>query len=389
MVMELSTKLPSFADLPARVKLDNKLWHGSFNERESSLHQLSPYVGKLKSGMVRVLLKMYSKPGDVVLDPFCGSGVVPLEAALAGRKAWANDLSDYAYTLTRAKLEAPGDEKVAMRRVKALLTKVEKLAPTKDVSHVPEWIREFYHPQTMQEIVVAFEELKATEDFFLTGCLLGIMHHVRPGFLSYPASHLVPYLRKAKYPPAEFPEMYAYRDLASRLTAKVERAYRRTHFSEYWNSRKYNITSVNSMELSIPDACVDSIISSPPYFGALDYARDNRLRLWFLGCDDWKQLDASLTASNKVYLPQMKHCVKEMHRVLKPGSYCVLVLGDVDRDGERKQTAEVIANLANEVTDNAFAIETIYDDIIPDERRSRRKTETTKFERILVMRKKK
>ena len=32
--------------------IDSSLWHGSFNGRESSLHQLSPYVGKLKSGMV-------------------------------------------------------------------------------------------------------------------------------------------------------------------------------------------------------------------------------------------------------------------------------------------------------------------------------------------------
>jgi len=32
-------------------------------------------------------------------------------------------------------------------------------------------------------------------------------------------------------------------------------------------------------------------------------------------------------------------------------------------------------------------VETIYDDCVPDERRSRRRTATTKFERILVMRK--
>jgi len=89
-------------------QLNARLWHGSFNARESSLQQLSPYVGKLKSGMVRVLLNLYSKPGDKVLDPFSGSGVVPLEAVLANRKAFANDLSPYAYTLTRGKLETPG-----------------------------------------------------------------------------------------------------------------------------------------------------------------------------------------------------------------------------------------------------------------------------------------
>ena len=56
--------------------------------------------------------------------------------------------------------------------------------------------------------------------------------------------------------------------------------------------------------------------------------------------------------------------------------------------GSLKRTAEILADLANEVTGNGFKIDQIYDDIIPDERRSRRRTETTKFERILVMRKK-
>src|SRR5438270_8511863 len=102
-----------FDDIETGEHLDATLWHGSFNGRESTLQQLSPYVGKLKSGMVHILIQRYSKPGDVVLDPFSGSGVVPLEAVLAGREAWANDLSTYAYVLTRGKLETPGRETVA------------------------------------------------------------------------------------------------------------------------------------------------------------------------------------------------------------------------------------------------------------------------------------
>jgi DNA modification methylase len=133
---------------------------------------------------------------------------------------------------------------------------------------------------------------------------------------------------------------------------------------------------------------VDAVISSPPYFGALDYARDNRLRLWFLGCKDWRELDASLTANRKVYLPQMRVCLQEIFRVLKPEGYCVLVLGDVDRNGKIRRTAEILADLAVDATAGGFVVETIYDDRIPDKRRSRRKTRTTKFERILVMQKK-
>ena len=119
----------------------------------------------------------------------------------------------------------------------------------------------------------------------------------------------------------EFPEMYEYRDLRSRLLAKVERAYRRAKMPLAWNERQYQVWQVNSMELPIENGTVDAIVSSPPYFGALDYARDNRLRLWFLGCEDWKELDNSLTANQKVYIPQMSLCLQEMCRVLRTGGY--------------------------------------------------------------------
>lgn len=377
-----------FEEAQVITQLDAQLWHGSFNGRESTLQQLSPYVGKMKSGMARVLVNLYSHPGDTVLDPFSGSGVVPLEAALAGRRAWANDLSPYAYTLTRGKLETPGDETVAAQRAKALVEVVKRQAVSIDLSSVPEWVLEFYHPDTLREILAAFRYLREHEDYFLTACLLGILHHVRPGFLSYPASHLVPYLRKTKYPPDTFPQMYTYRDLYSRLLAKVKRAYRRAMLPADWDQRRYQVWQTNSMSLPIDNETVDAIISSPPYFGALDYARDNRLRLWFLGCQDWRELDASLTANSKIYLPQMSACLKEMNRALKPNGSCVLVLGDVERDGETRQTAEILARLAHKVTLGRFVVDTIYDDRIPDERRSRRKTQTTEFERILVMHKK-
>jgi SAM-dependent methyltransferase len=368
-------------------KLDSRLWQGSFNGRESTLQQLSPYVGKMKSGMARALIESYSRYGETVLDPFCGSGVVPFEAALLGRHALANDLSPYAYILTKGKLEAPLSEREALKRAETLVDQVDLIKPSIDIDSIPLWVKEFFHSETLREIVAAFSILNENKDHFLMACLMGILHHVRPGFLSYPASHLVPYLRKSKYPPEDFPEMYAYRDLRSRLLAKVRRAYKRSLLSPDWSNRQYQVWNTNSMSLPIEDDSIDAIVSSPPYFGALDYARDNRLRLWFLGCTEWKELDASLTASKKVYLPQMATCLREMDRVLRPKGHCVLVLGDVERDGVLKRTAEILGDLAVETTRGSFTIESIYDDYIPDERRSRRCTRTTKFERILIMRK--
>ncbi|MCL5026101.1 MAG: site-specific DNA-methyltransferase [Chloroflexi bacterium] len=368
-------------------ELDPQLWAGSFNGKESSLHQLAPYVGKLKSGMVRVLICKYTKPGDTVLDPFCGSGVVPLECILTGRHAVANDLSPYAYVVTRGKLSAPRSKAEALRRATMLSGEAEARSKYMDLTIVPDWVRRFFHPNTLSEILAAVEILKEWEDDFLLACLLGILHHVRPGFLSYPASHLTPYLRTRKYPPEQFPAMYAYRDLRSRLLAKVARAYRRSLFSDTMNTVRWQVFQRNAMSLPLESESIDAVISSPPYFGALDYARDNRLRLWFLGVSSWKELDRALTANDSVYLPQMNACLSEMFRVLKRGGRCVLVLGDVERNGKSRPTAEIISELALEATGGQLQTKGIWTDEVPDIRRSRRATKTTKYERIVYMEK--
>lgn len=370
-----------------RIELDARLWCGSFNAKESSLHQLAPYVGKLKSGMVRVLIELYSRPGDVVLDPFCGAGVVPLECVITGRHTIANDLSPYAYTITRGKLSAPLTKQVALKEAEDALAEIESRVHAANIDSIPDWVQKFFHPETLKEVVTAFQVLKERQNYFLTACLLGILHHVRPGFLSYPASHLTPYLRLKKYPPEQFPEMYSYRDLRSRLLAKVSRAYRRTGFMRLKSQMTWRILQENTMNLSLPSHSIDAIISSPPYFGALDYARDNRLRLWFLGVSNWRELDHSLTANDKVYVEQMRQCLRQMDRVLKDEGYCVLVLGDVERNGVRKNTAQIISDLAQEVSDGRLVQRLTYTDEIPDVRRSRRQTQTTKYERILVIQK--
>lgn len=362
------------------------VWEGSFNGRECSLHQLAPYVGKLKSGMVLALLQEFSRPGDLVLDPFAGSGVVPLEALIHNRRAYANDLSEYAYAVTLGKLAAPGSHLEARAQTERVLDYSCAHAGDFALSQCPDWVREFFHPRTLAETLAAFEACNRMGLHFVRACLLGILHHVRPGFLSFPASHLTPYLRTKRYPPSIYPHMYQYRELASRLRAKVDRAYRRPP-PRAWSESEYRVDKANAMSLPYDSESVDCIISSPPYFGALDYARDNRLRLWFLGVEDWRDLDRRLTASERTYIPQMRRCLHEMHRVLRPGRHCVLVLGDVERDGRKRETAEIISREAYDVTSGGLQTEQIVADAIPDERRSRRGTATTKQEKILVLRK--
>jgi hypothetical protein len=201
-------------------------WQEPCANAECSLHQLSPYIGKVKSSIAGELVEQYSQKGDLVVDPFAGAGTIPLEAAIRGRRAFAADISPYARILCHAKLHPPPSLGAALRAAERALVEARDL-PEPDLRSVPQWVRRFFHPDTLREAVQLAGVGRRPGNEFVMANFLGILHHQRPGFLSFPSSHLVPYLRDKKYPRGKFPEMYSYRELRPRLIAKIRRSYKR------------------------------------------------------------------------------------------------------------------------------------------------------------------
>ena len=279
----------SYQSLIRQPELAPPEWQVSCLHSESTLHQLSPYIGKLKSSIARDLIAEYSKKGDVVADVFCGSGTVPLESVQMERRAFAADASLYAITLTKGKLGAPSGLDEAYAALDSAL--VAARAYQVDLSRVPKWVRDFYHTETLRETLKLLAVLRKRRHHFLLACLLGISHHQRPGFLSFPSSHLVPYLRSNKFPRDDYPEMYEYRSVEPRIRAKVVRALKRHEKID--TSLVVGIRR-STVELLTPPRAVNCFITSPPYMNALDYGRDNRLRNWFLSGNIQDRIDTRL-----------------------------------------------------------------------------------------------
>jgi DNA modification methylase/transcriptional regulator with XRE-family HTH domain len=68
--------------------------------RSSAFYLAHSYHTKVPPEAIRPFIEHYTRTGDVVLDPFCGSGMTGVAAALAQRRAILNDLSPAAIHLS-------------------------------------------------------------------------------------------------------------------------------------------------------------------------------------------------------------------------------------------------------------------------------------------------
>lgn len=92
-------------------------------EKQKQWHwRIHPYFTKQASNVVREYIRNFSKEGDVILDPFCGTGVTLIEALTLKRRAIGIDLSPLATFITRETCVAP----VNLERFEKEFQKIEK-----------------------------------------------------------------------------------------------------------------------------------------------------------------------------------------------------------------------------------------------------------------------
>ncbi len=65
-------------------------------DEKNAVYSYHPYHTKVPPAIIRTLLEHYTKPGDTVLDIFCGSGMTGVAAREIGRNAILSDLSPIA-----------------------------------------------------------------------------------------------------------------------------------------------------------------------------------------------------------------------------------------------------------------------------------------------------
>ncbi len=134
-------------------------------------HGLHPYPARMIPQLAGRLLDRYASKGSVVLDPFCGSGTVLVEARLRGVNSVGFDINPLACLIASVKSTPLNPDRVRKhwRRLKSSIE--EEITQLRfrqlDVS-VPDFsgtnLEYWYKPETMEELTVIRSQLEVIDD---------------------------------------------------------------------------------------------------------------------------------------------------------------------------------------------------------------------------------
>ncbi|MFQ5638997.1 MAG: DNA methylase, partial [bacterium] len=295
----------------------------------NGLHSICSYQGKLKPGIAHFLVKYFTTKEMAVLDPLCGVGTIPLEAALQCRIAFGNDLSLLAYSNTLAKI-GNRSRKACFALIERLREFLEHNSP-KDSEieaidiNFNKNLKEYYHPATLKEILSARkffsnQQIETPNEALIFASLLHILHGNRPYALSRTSHPITPFAPKGDF---------IYKSLIHKLREKVRRVLA-TDIPESFKAGVAIWDDFENLDKHIQPCSIDAVITSPPFYDSTRFYLANWIRMWFSG---WDKQDFNIKKGEFLETKQVKTIkiyevfFEKCSSLLKPNGSMVLHLG--------------------------------------------------------------
>ncbi len=352
-------------------------------------HPMCSYLASFPAALAHAFVARYTRPGDVVFDPFAGRGTVPLQACAEGRIGVGNDLNPLAHVLTAAKVDPPTDRELearlsglrldwsleaaawielAGRVTGGAVTPVlvpatgSRSAPDRGCEPVPPEVAIAFHPGTLGQLLFVRSRLDLADrpDRFVAAALAGILHGKRPGYLSELMPNtfsMAPRYVRDFAARTEFaaPE----RDLFALLGAKLRRLARDGRPSGpgialLGDARDAGARAHATLSERALPGRARLVLTSPPYLRVLKYGYYNWLRTWFLGFSA-AAIDATLDDAHRrePYAVFLREVLAGLRPALADDAVVALVLGDVEAERGRAAPDGLAIGLADEAWEGA------------------------------------
>jgi hypothetical protein len=405
LALQLPSELPHLAIEP-EWKDQQRLWGHSF-------HPMCSYLASFPAGLVHAFIARYTRPGDVVLDPFSGRGTTPLQACAEGRVGAGNDLSPFAQILTAAKVDPPTKADVRTRVASLRLAWAASAAewnaladrivaspgspeiavpgpgsrliaepahpgskpsgrsrgisgsvPIRPDSTVPAEVALAFHPRTLAQLLYLRAGLDPDDrtDRFILATLTGILHGksasylsaVMPNTFSMAPRYVRDFVERTGFRSPE-------RDTFTLLDDKLRRLYRQPlpatrGIALLGDARDAGVRFREALRARGLPERARLVVTSPPYLRVVKYGYYNWLRLWLLGYDASAIDDLLDDAHHRdAYLVFMQEVLRGLRSALADDAVIALVIGDVEMDRGRPANGGI--GLAESVWELAAAPE--------------------------------
>ena len=273
-------------------------------------HWIYPYKGKFHPQMIRALLNIIGlKEGDTVFEPFSGSGTTALEAQLLGINFIGIDISPLCVLQGKVKTKSIYAIDEIIRLKNELISKIKPSL--------------FNQEQNFYKVLEHIEN-ENIRDFYALARLLAVSDNSRRGRVFEQSFiknlHLM------------IDSVKDYKEIAEKLHLKLG---------------DVNLNVGDSRQIYLSDNSVDGIITSPPYSIALDYVENDAHSLEDMGykLDEVREQFIGVRGKGKerveLYNSDIMSSYREMYRVLKPGKYAVIVIGNATYQAQEVKTVEL------------------------------------------------
>lgn len=322
------------------------------------VHGFHTYPARLHPDTAARLVAAFVPVGGTVLDPFCGSGTVLVEALLLGRRPTGVDLNPLAARLAQAKTRPRSPEElerlVAAARDCAASADERRKAKAGATRRFPSEDVQLFEPHVLLELDSLRAKVEATDeparaDLWLVLSSILIKLSRKRGDTS---TKVLSRRTAAGFPSKLF--VQRAEEWARRLAEMTSR------LPTPWPEPPVVIPGDATGPRTKVPASVDAIVTSPPYAGTYDYVGHHELRLRWLGLDSRPlrrgEIGARATyqnlapaAARATWERELRAFLAMAARVVPAGGPVVLVLGDSAVGKVALRADEIVAEVGRAI----------------------------------------
>jgi len=347
-------------DAAAAVQLARALAVGPAGDSDADpsrahVHGFHPYPARLHPVTAERLIEAFVPPAGCVLDPFCGSGTVLVEAMLHRRPAVGIDLNPLAVRLARCKtrVRSPDGLVRMIDRARAIAGRADARRKSRsDPSRrFPSADLRLFEPHVLFELdslrtgvdAVRDDDIRDDLSLVLSAILVKLSRQRSDTSRTVVSRRTTPgFAARTFVAKAE--------DLANRLGELAARLPR--------PAPPVTVALDDAAALrTVHPARVAAVITSPPYAATYDYVEHHELRLRWLGLDAEPFARGELGArarysamppadARRAWSQELSRVLKAAHRVLPAAAPLVLVMADSAVGAAALRADEIIAAIA-------------------------------------------